>query len=112
MPLEIDISQLSASELDELLAKAAARRAIVEPAHPTEVPKPDKAIVNRQWFTCLVEPGSLFQIRHPGYGWLAFVIPPNERAQLLSLLLNQALLTPQSQSSATAPSVSGGTTVH
>jgi len=63
---EIDISQLSAAEMDELLAKLAARRASVEPAHPVEAPKQAEAIVNPQWFTCLVDPGSLFQIRHPG----------------------------------------------
>jgi hypothetical protein len=64
----IDISQLEASELDELIAKAAARRATLEPAHSTEAPKQAEAIVNPQWFTCLVEPGTLFQVRHAGLG--------------------------------------------
>lgn len=108
----IDITGLSAAELDDLIAKAGARRATLQPAPPMEAPKQAEAIVNPQWFTCLVEPGTLWQVRHPGFGWLSFVIPPNERAQLLGILLNQALFKPVATATKPPPSVSGGTTVH
>ena len=112
MSPQIDVSLLSASELDDLIAKAAARRASLHPPHETEAPRQAEAIVSPQWFTCLVEPGTLFQVRHPGLGWLSFVIFPNERAQLLGLLLNQALFKPPSPSSSPPASVSGGSMVH
>jgi len=112
MSLPIEISELSTAELDELIAKAALRRATLSPPHSTDVPKQAEVIVDPQWFTCLVDPGTLLQIRHPGLGWLSFVIPPNERAQLLGLLLNQALLKPTAASAGPPPSVSGGSTVH
>ena len=112
MPTQIDVSLLSASELDDLIAKAALRRTTLHPLPAMEAPKQAEAIVNPQWFTCLVEPGTLFQIRHPGFGWLSFVIFPNERAQLLGLLLNQALFKLPTPSSTPPPSVSGGSMVH
>ena len=112
MPPQIDVSQLFAAELDLLIAKAAVRRASLNPPHSNEVPKQAEAIVNPQWFTCLIEPGTLFQVRHPGLGWISFVIPPNERAQLLGLLLNQALFNPISPSSSPPASASGGSMVH
>ena len=108
----MDITALSATELDELISMAAARRATLEPAHATAPPKQAEAIVNPQWFTCLVDPGTLLQIRHPGLGWLSFVIPPNERAQLLGILLNQALYRPAGPTANLPPSVSGGSTFH
>lgn len=108
----MDITALSATELDELIARAAARRASLEPPHATQAPKQVEAIVNPQWFTCLVDPGTLFQVRHPGFGWLSFVIPSNERAQLLGILLNQALYRPTSPTAVLPPSVSGGSTFH
>jgi hypothetical protein len=108
----MDISLLSATELDQLIAKAALRRAALEPAHSIAAPKQAEAIVNPQWFTCLVDPGTLLQIRHPGLGWLSFVIPPNERAQLLGILLNQALYRPTGPTANLPPSVSGGSTFH
>jgi hypothetical protein len=108
----MDITALSATELDELIAKAAVRRASLNPAHDNAPPKQAEAIVNPQWFTCLVEPGTLLQIRHPGLGWLSFVIPSNERAQLLGIMLNQALYKPTSPTANLPPSVSGGSTFH
>jgi len=108
----IDVTQLSASELDDLIAKAAARRATLQPAHPPEAPKQAEAIVNPHWFTCLVEPGTLLQLRHPGVGWVSFVLGPNERAHLLGILLNQALFKAVDTSAKPPPSLSGGTTVH
>jgi hypothetical protein len=112
MPISIDLSQLDASELDELMAKAAERRALLEPAHAFQAPAEAEAIIDPAWYTGLIEPGTLFQVRHPGYGWLSFVIPPNERAQLLCAFLNQALFASQTSVAAAPAPVAGGSTVH
>jgi hypothetical protein len=94
------------------MAKAAERRAMLEPVHPYQAPSEADAIIDPAWYTGLVEPGTLFQVRHPGYGWLSFVIPPNERAQLLCAFLNQALFTPQTNVANAPAPVAGGSTVH
>jgi len=115
MPNPIDLSKLTVPELDALIAEAGARRSSLEPPLSNEAPKETQATVNPAWFTALIEPGTLFQIRHPGFGWLSFLIPANERAHLLSLLLNQALFVPApgSTKSEPPPSASGGSsTIH
>ncbi len=112
MPSQIDVSQLTAAELDELMTKAAERRASLDPPHSYQAPVEADAIIDPAWYTGLIEPGTLFQVRHPGFGWLSFVIPPNERAQLLCAFLNQALFTPQSNVANAPAPVAGGSTVH
>lgn len=111
----VDLTKLTVPELDALIAEAGARRASLEPAHPNEAPKAVQATVNPAWFTALIELGTLLQIRHPGFGWLSFVIPANERAHLLSLLLNQALFAPLPGSAKIEPPLSasgGSSTIH
>jgi hypothetical protein len=53
---------------------------------------------------------SILELRHPGHGWVAFVIPQHERANIVSLLLHHALLpkTAGEQVPAPGPSSSGG----
>lgn len=88
----IDISTLSAEDLDELIIAAARKRAMMAPAHPMKVPAgPIEALVNPVCKLSLNQDGSLLQIRHVGYGWLSFMIPPSERAQMLAQLLQHAL---------------------
>jgi hypothetical protein len=92
----VDISKLSATELDELIARAAERRASLG-QQPTERPVGQiQVIVNPGWYTEQNEGGSLFQIFHPSFGWLNFVLPPAERNRLLGFLLMQALTPPVS----------------
>jgi hypothetical protein len=110
MAQEIDLSSFSADELDILITQAAAQRATLEPAHPAQAPEQVEAVVNPAWFTFSIEHGSVMRFRHPGLGWVSFLLPPPERAQLLCLLLNQALVG-ISNAGATA-SASGGGSVH
>ena len=51
MSSPIDLTKLTAHELDALIIDAAARRAALEPAHPNEAPKEAQAIVNPAWYT-------------------------------------------------------------
>ena len=89
-----NISSMSAEALDKHIAECLKHRATLKPEHPATAPQQVEALVNPAWFIAPVELGTVFQIRHPGAGWLAFVIPPAERAQLLSFLLQHALTPP------------------
>ena len=84
--MKVDLSKLNASELDELIAEAATRRASMQPEHSKAPPNTMQAIVDPAWFTVSI-PNSKghagFNIRHPGLGWLAFAIPPHEIANLI-----------------------------
>ena len=99
----MDVSSLSATELDALIAQFAKARIDKQPLPPTEAPKVTEAILNPAWYTMLVNEGTLFQIRHPGLGWMSFVIPAPERAHLMALLLQQALLSPHPPAASPAP---------
>lgn len=90
--MTIDISTLSAEQLDELIAKAAKRRAELEPSHATQPPPQCEAILNPAWHTAPAPTGVLFMLRHPGLGWLGFVLPHEHRVHLTSLWLHQSLL--------------------
>jgi len=115
--MSIDISKLSVSELNQLITQAAERRANMHPAMPGERPQGEvEALVNPAWFVAPQPEGTLLQIGHRSFGWLAFIIPAPERALLLSLLLQQAILqtnqnspTTQTATPTTAPSGGGGT---
>jgi hypothetical protein len=95
MPQDSDIAKLTVEELDDLLVRVAKHRASLQPGPPTDHPKPINVVVNPVWYTGLVDSGTLLQISHPGFGWLSFFIPPNERAHLLSLFLRHALFVPE-----------------
>ena len=100
--MNIDISDLSAIELDELIARAAVRRATLEPAQPVQPPEKVEAIVNPAWHTSPLPNGVLFMLRHPGLGWLGFALPHEHRVHLASLWLHQALLFKPADSTVTA----------
>ena len=117
--MEIDLSSLSASDLDQLIAAATKRRAALSPPIPATNPQGEiQAIVDPKWYLTSLPGGTLMQIRHPGHGWLNFHIPTMSRAFLLSFLLQQALVEPLTSAAgvAAAPvpptTASGGTTVH
>ena len=113
MPQDIDLTKFTAEELDDFLSRAAKHRASLHPGPPLEHAKPTDVVVNPGWYTALVDSSSLLQIRHPGFGWLSFLIPANERAHLLSLLLRAALFVPEhGAATGAAASASGGSTVH
>ena len=88
---DIELTNMTAQELDKLIIDASQLRANMEPPVPIEHLKAAEAIVGPAWYTEAMEIGALFQIRHPGLGWIAFIIPHAERAHLLSVLLHQSL---------------------
>ncbi len=90
--MTIELSSLSATELDELIAAAVKRRAELKPEPATQPPEKCEAIVNPAWHTSPLAQGVLFLLRHPGLGWLGFVLPHEHRVHLASLWLHQSLL--------------------
>lgn len=110
---QADLEQMSGAELEALIAAAAKERTKREPAVAMQHPTTFEAIVDPRWAITLAHPNTILQVRHPGLGWLAFVIPPNERAHILAVLLHFALATPAPQQQAPLPvPTTGGGTVH
>jgi hypothetical protein len=90
--MTIDISTLSADELDDLIAAAAKRRIELKPDHPLQPPEQCEATLNPAWHTSPMPQGVLFMLRHPAFGWLGFVLPHEHRVHLSMLWLHQSLL--------------------
>ncbi len=91
--MSLDISKLSAAELDELIAKAAERRAQLKPDHPLEPPKVVRsALEDPAWYTGPIQTDAglriALQVRHYGFGWLTFAMPPLEIAKLMNYWTN------------------------
>jgi hypothetical protein len=113
--MAIDISKLSVEELDDLIASAAAKRMQLKPDVSDEWPKGQvEAILDPKWAVTANPSGTFLQIRHPGHGWLNFVIAPATRALLVGFLMQHCLLPAANNDGSTparAPSV-GGSTLH
>lgn len=111
--MKIDLSKLTANELDSLITEAAQRRSQMQPAIPSDPPKTANAIDDPRWFFVLANDGkTICNLRHPGLGWVTFLFPPNERAHILSVLLHQALFAPAAKVPDVPSAGSGGGTVH
>jgi hypothetical protein len=90
--MPIDLSELNAAELDELIAAAAKRRVELKPDHPMQPPEQCEATFSPAWHTSPLPQGALFILRHPAFGWLGFVLPHEHRVHLSMLWLHQSLL--------------------
>ena len=118
MPMPtIDLSSFSAAELDELIEKAAKIRQALQPPVPLEPPETSEATIDPAWRSLMHGPNTVLQLRHLGRGWVTVILPPHERASLLTLFLRQALAFPAGQSSGSPPPPpplpsSGGNTLH
>ena len=118
MPKEYDLSGLSAKELDELIASAAKMRQALQPPVALEPPQTSEATIDPAWRSLMHGANTVLQVRHLGVGWVTVILPPHERANLLTVFLRQALSV--SVAPATAPdsppppplASSGGNTVH
>ena len=109
----INISALSATELDQLIAQAAERRANMTPGFTDEPPQQGLIQHDPKWWMSLNDTReTVMRFRHDGFGWVNFVIPPNERAHMLSVLLHQALFTQPANVPNIPSAGSGGGTVH
>jgi hypothetical protein len=113
--MSIDISNLSAEELDDLIERAAQRRLTLKPEVPMEQPTGQlQAEGDPRWFITALKEGTLLQFRHRGHGWVHFMLPPANRALLIGFLLQHALA-PQLAGGAIAtpaPATGGGSTLH
>ena len=107
-----DVKQMSTRDLDELRDAIALERAKREPQIAMEQPAKMEAALDPRWFISLTDGNTVLQMRHPGYGWVGYVIPPSSRAQLLSYLLQHALMPPPKQDAPQAMVSAGGGTVH
>ena|SRR5579863_6075412 len=90
--MPIELSTLSAADLDALIAAAAKRRAELKPEPPAQPPEQCEATLNPAWHTSPLPQGALFLLRHPALGWLGFVLPHEHRVHLAMLWLHQSLL--------------------
>jgi hypothetical protein len=112
--MKIDVSNLNADELDELIREAAMRRSQLQPTVSKERPTAFGVVKDPSWYTFPTRNETILQIRSPGHGWLAFQLPASDRAHLLSLLLNHALqvaIRPQGEEKTQpeSPAAAGGT---
>ena len=111
--MSIDLKTLATAELDQLLEAIALERAKREPAVTMEQPQKMEAALDPKWYLSSSGANSFLQLRHPGYGWVGYVIPPASRAALATVLLQQALTPPAAPGAAQGSTpVAGGGTVH
>jgi hypothetical protein len=113
----IDLSSLTAPELDELIASAAKLRQALQPPVSLEPPQTSEATIDPAWRSLSHGTNTILQLRHLGLGWVTVILPPHERANLLSTFLRQALSTIAVPATAAIPAPapvasSGGNTVH
>ena len=107
-----DVKQLSTEDLDALRDAIALERIKRKPEIPMEQPQTMEAAVDPRWYITLGEAGTFLQLRHPGYGWVGYLIPPQSRAHLVSFLLQHALMPPPKADTAPPVVLTGGGTVH
>lgn len=107
-----DVKLMSTADLDALRDAITLERAKREPQVPMEQPKTMEAALDPRWFLSMIDANTFLQIRHPGHGWVGFVIPPPSRAQLLAFLLQQALSPPVKPDATAQVASAGGGTVH
>lgn len=84
---------LDAAGVDTLQKNLALARRHLAPPVPAELPVgPLNAVIDPVWWT---EPhpsgGTVLALRHGGYGWLAFLLPPASREKLGKLLGAQSV---------------------
>jgi hypothetical protein len=115
-----DVKALSTPELDELLKQVALERVKRQPEVSMDQPQTMEAALDPRWFLSLADANTVLQLRHPGYGWVGYVLPPASRASLAAFLLQHSLLQPNKPEAAKpdavppAPPVvaGGGGTIH
>lgn len=82
-------STASVDDLEIITREVSSQRATLHPEIERTVPNLPRSVHDPVWQISPYEGGALLQIRHPGFGWLAFTFPPLERAKMLFVFLNQ-----------------------
>ena len=81
MPIaDIDLSSLSAEELDALIETAAKVRQNLQPPVASEPPQTSEATIDPAWRTFMHGANTILQFRHLGLGWVTVILPAHERA--------------------------------
>jgi hypothetical protein len=107
-----DVKKMNTDELDALLQAISLERAKRDPPVTMDQPATMEAALDPKWYVSLSGANTFLQLRHPGYGWVGYLIAPASRAALVSFLLQHALV-PPAKIDAPAPVVSsGGGIVH
>lgn len=78
---------------DNIHMLATARAGMTEPVTPElEVGMRLEAVADPRWRTEAYPPagGSMLALRHPGLGWVSFLLPPHEARALAASLVAQA----------------------
>ena len=88
-----DISELSASEIDAVIAQILIIRPAMLPAQPAEPPSYSSALADPAWraFLDMGTGMSIVRLCHPALGWLDFALPAMERAKLAGVLVTHSL---------------------
>jgi hypothetical protein len=110
--MTLDPKTLTTAQLDALLESISLERAKREPAVTMDQPQKMEAAVDPKWYLSMSGPNSILQLRHPGYGWVGYVLPTPSRAALLAALLQQALMPAPVADAAPPMPIAGGGTVH
>lgn len=101
-PIPVEMS-LSADEIDDLLRGLAAARSTMRDQVPLTL-EPSfiaTAIADPAWRMSRSEYGPTLTLRHPGFGWQTYVLPPAECCHLAAWMLRTA--TDQPSPPAAAP---------
>jgi hypothetical protein len=108
------VKSLSTADLDALLLAISLERVKREPPVSMDQPPTIEAALDPKWFVSATGPNTVMQLRHPGYGWVGYMIPPASRATLVAVLLQHALQPPTKPDAPPPPPVvmTGGGTVH
>ena len=82
-----------------------------------EPPQTREATIDPAWRSLVHGANTILQLRHLGLGWVTVILPPHERANLLSVFLRQSLSmslapTPAAHPPPLPEASSGGNTVH
>lgn len=82
----MNLATLSTEQLEQLILQAGIERLKRTPEFPLEAPKQVQAFPDPAWLITGHLQGAALNIRHPGYGWLAFMIPPHEAIKMRDTL--------------------------
>lgn len=92
MAAQLNYREMSTEDLDEILRLASEARAERTGEQLPEPIRDAPICMNPAWRVTDSAQGAWLALLHPGFGWLQFILPPKERAHILTLLLYQALV--------------------
>ena len=84
--------KLTAADIDQLIARLVQFRAMMTPEIERTPPDPvtTRPLIDPMWALRIpaADRDKLLMLRHPGLGWLMFLLPPREAAKLAHALLS------------------------